>query len=176
MQLPTDMRPQHHRPEKQVGYVILEVPEGLGSTQGTQRLGVSWGCTVSTGSFSLHESRKSVALVTAAATAARPPAAPDGFSTGSRKNPVAGGRAGPGPKLGKKTKLWRRRLGWALAVLGSRPVGRRARRVPVPRPPSPALPRGGRGDSPSAGPGGEREVCMCQSPVCFVGLDLPLFA
>uniref|UniRef100_A0A8B9SWG5 Na(+)/H(+) exchange regulatory cofactor NHE-RF n=1 Tax=Anas platyrhynchos TaxID=8839 RepID=A0A8B9SWG5_ANAPL len=36
--------------------------------------------------------KKSVALVTAAATAARPPAAPDGFSTGSRKNPVAGGR------------------------------------------------------------------------------------
>lgn len=111
------MRPQHHRQEKQVGYVILEVPKGLGSTQGTRRLGVSSGCTVNTDGFSLHGSRKSVALVTAADTAARPPAAPDSFSTGSRKNPVAGGRAGPGPKLGgknKKNKVWRRRLGWAL--------------------------------------------------------------
>lgn len=168
------MRPQHHRQEKQVGYVILEVPKGLGSTQGTRRLGVSSGCTVNTDGFSLHGSRKSVALVTAADTAARPPAAPDSFSTGSRKNPVAGGRAGPGPKLGEKNK---KKQGLETSPrLGAHPVGCRARRVPVLRPPSPALPRGGRGDSPSAGPGGEREVCMCQSPVCFVGLDLPLFA
>lgn len=54
MRLPTGMRPQHHRPEKQVGYVILEVPEGLGSAQGARMLGVSSGYPKAWGELGVH--------------------------------------------------------------------------------------------------------------------------